>query len=80
MLYPKLQAVTPLDDYMLALVFSNGVKRIYDIKPNLTHKFYKQLNDVELFKRVKVTDGEIESPLSDDYSFFKCDISAAFLI
>lgn len=28
MTYPKLQAVTPLDNYMLALVFSNGEKRL----------------------------------------------------
>lgn len=67
MLYPKLQEVTPLDNYMLALVFSNGEKRVYDFKPNLAHKFYKQLNDVELFKKVTVNDGEIEWATGQDF-------------
>jgi hypothetical protein len=65
--YPTLKAVTPLDDYHLMLTFGNGEKRVYDFKPNLTHKFYSSLSDVKLFKAVSVVDGEIEWVTGQDF-------------
>jgi hypothetical protein len=65
--YPKLTAVTPFDDYRLVLVYDSGEKRVYDFKPNLSHKYYGQLADTRLFKSVSVVDGEIEWATGQDF-------------
>ena len=65
--YPTLVAVTPLDNFNLLLDFDDGVKRLYDFKPNLTHKFYKALADIRLFKEVSVNEGEIEWVTGQDF-------------
>ena len=65
--YPILKAVTPLDDYRLMLTFGENEKRLYDFKPNLTHKFYRSLSDIRLFKSVSVNDGEIEWVTGQDF-------------
>jgi len=59
-IYPKLKIVTPLDNHFLMLIFGENEKRLYDFKPNLCHKFYRPLADMNLFKKVSVNDGEIE--------------------
>lgn len=65
--YPKLLAVTPKDDYKLVLSFEGNERRVYDFAPNLIHKFYKQLEDIRLFKNVRVIDGEIEWATGQDF-------------
>jgi len=65
--YPLLKNATPLDDYCLMLIFEEDEKRIYDFKPNLSHKFYKALIDMRLFKTVSVNDGEIEWVTNQDF-------------
>ena len=65
--YPTLKAVTPLNDYRLMLTFEEEEKRLYDFKPNLSHKFYKALSDMRLFKSVSVNDGEIEWVTGQDF-------------
>ena len=65
--YPVLTAVTPLDDYRLALTFGDNERRIYDFKPNLSNKFYSPLADVKLFEKVSVADGEIEWVTGQDF-------------
>ena len=65
--YPTLRSVTPQDDFNLILDFADGEKRIYDFKPNLSHKFYKALADIRLFKAVTVNDGEIEWVTGQDF-------------
>ena len=65
--YPILKAVTPLDDYCLMLTFGENERRLYDFKPNLTHKFYRPLSDMRLFKSVSVNDGEIEWVTGQDF-------------
>jgi len=66
-IYPVLKSATPLDDQRLELVFEEGEKRIYDFKPNLGHRFYRPLSDMNLFKRVSVNDGEIEWATGQDF-------------
>ena len=66
-IYPKLKAVTPLDNHCLILVFGENEKRLYDFKPNLSHKFYRPLAEINLFKRVSVNDGEIEWVTGQDF-------------
>lgn len=65
--YPELKAATPLDDYRLMLVFGDDEERLYDFKPNLVHKFYRPLSDINLFKMVMVVDGEIEWVTGQDF-------------
>lgn len=65
--YPILKSVIPLDNYCLMLTFGDNEKRIYDFKPNLSHKFYKALIDVNLFRAVSVNDGEIEWITGQDF-------------
>ncbi|MDR1065158.1 MAG: DUF2442 domain-containing protein [Oscillospiraceae bacterium] len=65
--YPTLTAVTPLDNYRLELAYDGGERRVYDFKPNLSHKYYKQLADTRLFRSVSVTDGEIEWATGQDF-------------
>ena len=65
--YPVLTAVIPLDDYRLALTFGENERRLYDFKPNLSHKFYRALADIKLFKNVSVVDGEIEWVTGQDF-------------
>jgi hypothetical protein len=65
--YPILKAVTPLDDYKLLLVFGETEKRLYDFKPNLSHKFYKPLTNIAFFNKVSVNDGEIEWATGQDF-------------
>jgi len=57
--YPVLTEAIPLDGYQLALTFDGNEKRLYDFAPNLSHKFYRPLADMKLFKSVSVVDGEI---------------------
>ncbi|MCL1810215.1 MAG: DUF2442 domain-containing protein [Clostridiales bacterium] len=66
-MYPKLTAVTPLDDYQLALIYNESERRLYDFKPNLKHRFYSPLLDVRLFNSVSVVDGEIEWVTGQDF-------------
>ena len=65
--YPKLVAVTPLENYQLLLAFANKEKRVYDFKPNLKHSFYKALANEELFKKVSAVDGELEWVTGQDF-------------
>ena len=65
--YPVITAVKPLDDYRLALTFGNSEKRIYDFKPNLSHKYYQILSDINLFNRVSVNNGEVEWTTGQDF-------------
>jgi hypothetical protein len=67
MIYPKLKAAIPQDDHSLILLFDDDEKRIYDFKPNLDHKVYETLNDINLFRKVYVTDGEIEWVTGQDF-------------
>ena len=65
--YPKLKVATPLDNHLLMLIFGENEKRLYDFKPNLSHKFYRPLADINIFKRVSVNDGEIEWVTGQDF-------------
>lgn len=65
--YPVLVNAMPLDGYKLLLTFEKGEKRLYDFKPNLSHKFYRSLNDKMLFETVSVNDGEIAWATGQDF-------------
>ena len=55
-------AVTPLPDFMLDLVFANGEKRRFDMKPLLTMNPWRRLAHSQLFERVRVDYGTVVWP------------------
>ena len=66
-IYPKLANITPMEDHKLLLEFTNGEKRIYDFKPNLTHKYYRKLTNIAFFNSVSIIDGDIAWSTGQDF-------------
>ena len=60
MLRPKAIDVKPLDNYLLEITFNNGEKKIFDVKPYLEFKQFKELKDEKVFKKVKIAGLSIE--------------------
>ncbi len=46
--------VIPLEDYRLLLTFTNGEKRVYDMKPYLDTNAYRKLNDISFFNTAHI--------------------------
>ncbi|WP_035270702.1 DUF2442 domain-containing protein [Desulfitibacter alkalitolerans] len=59
-MYLAIIDVKPLSDYQLLLTFENGEKRIFDMKPYLDKGVFKELEDEEKFKSVRVSFDSIE--------------------
>lgn len=50
----KVVDVKPLPDYKLALSFSNGVSKLYDVTPLLELPVFQALKDVKVFNQVDI--------------------------
>ena len=57
---PKAIDVKPLKNYMLELIFDNGEKKLFDVKPYLKFKAFKELENEEEFRKVKIAGLSIE--------------------
>ena len=57
---PYVKSVKPLDDYCLLLTFENSQKRIFDLKPYLNKGVFARLQNIALFKTVRVVSGSVE--------------------
>jgi hypothetical protein len=57
---PYVKSVQPQDDYCLLLTFENGEKRKFDLKPYLSKGVFTRLQNVALFKTVRVISGSVE--------------------
>jgi len=55
-------SVTAQKDYTLLLVFENGEKRRFDMKPLLDRKPFSRLKDSGLFLKAKVAYGTVVWP------------------
>ena len=42
-------------DYTITITYDNGVRKLYDIKQHMDIKYFKCLEDIEKFKKVKHT-------------------------
>ena len=60
MLRPKPVEVTPLDNYNLSLVFDNGEHKIFDVKPLINGEWFGELQNMSIFKTVKIADNTVE--------------------
>ena len=58
-LLPCVREVTALNDYRLSLIFTNGERRIFDVKPLISLGVYKPLQNKKFFESVRVADDSI---------------------
>lgn len=59
-MYLAIKDVKPSEDYILILTFENNEIRLFNMKPYLQKGIFKDLNDIQLFKTVKVSFDSIE--------------------
>ena len=57
---PKAIDVIPLKNYMLEVLFNNGEKKIFDVKPYLKFEPFKELENENEFRKVKIGGLSIE--------------------
>lgn len=63
---PRVKNVEPTEDYQVLLEFKNGEKKIYDLNPLLDFGIFKELRDLNYFKRVSLDCGTIAWPNGQD--------------
>jgi hypothetical protein len=64
---PRVQHVTPNQDYTLTLTFTNGEIRRFDVKPYLQRGIFKELQNISIFNAVKPSLGSIQWPQGQDF-------------
>ncbi|MBQ2937962.1 MAG: DUF2442 domain-containing protein [Clostridia bacterium] len=57
---PKAIDVKILENYKLKVLFDNGEKKIFDVKPYFKFKIFKELEDINKFKKVKISGLSLE--------------------
>ena len=63
---PRVQEVTPLEDYTLRLVFTNGERGLYNCSALLDFGVFKELRDKSYFRQVKAGHGTVTWPHEQD--------------
>lgn len=66
---PKVLNVEPTDDHQLIVTFENGEKKKMDISPYLEKGVFRELKEINYFKRVAVSFGSIMWPHEQDLSY-----------
>ena len=64
---PRVKDVTPNSDHTLTLVFDNGERKVFDVKPYLDKGIFKELKDLRIFNAVRPFLGCIEWPHGQDF-------------
>ena len=64
---PGVKDVKPNPDYTLTLVFDNGERKVFDVKPYLDKGIFKELKDIKIFNAVHPFLGSIEWPNGQDF-------------
>ncbi len=64
----KVITVKVNDDYSLDLKFNDGSVRKFDIKPYLDYPIFKDLKNLDYFKRVRIAFGTVQWPNEQDIS------------
>ena len=65
---PKITHVKAGTEHKLYINFKGGGTRLFDIKPYLTKGVFKELQDDQYFKKVRLVWGGIEWPHEQDLS------------
>ncbi len=58
----ELKRVKAGPDYTLILTFDNGEVKVFDMKPYLSLGIFKELKDLKLFKKVRMSFDTVEWP------------------
>jgi hypothetical protein len=66
---PYVKAVHPLEDYELEVLFENGERRRFDMKPYLQRGVFVRLRNRALFQAAQVVAGSVEWPGALDLSY-----------
>jgi hypothetical protein len=66
---PFVISVRTQDDYVLDLLFDNGERRLFDVKPYLTLGVFARLQNLALFRSARVVSGSVEWPDDLDLSY-----------
>ena len=64
----KVIAVKANDDFSLDLKFNGGSVKRFDVKPYLERGVFKELNDLNYFKKVLIAFGTVQWPDEQDIS------------
>ena len=70
MTYPKLVSVRADTAYHLHLYYDNGEARLYGFTPNLSHPYYRALQNPAVFSQVSVIHGDLEWASGQDFCPF----------
>lgn len=57
---PKAIDAKVLKNYEIEVLFDNGEKRIFDVKPYFKFKIFEELKDIKKFKSLKISGLSIE--------------------
>ena len=52
MLYPKITSVKAHDDYKIILCYETGVKKLFNVLPYISGRWYEELRNNNYFKTV----------------------------
>ena len=63
---PRVVAVTPTDDFKLEITFTNGETGVFDCSHLLNFGVFKELEDLDYFKRAFVDGGTVVWPHEQD--------------
>jgi len=66
---PYVKAVYARDDYRLEVLFENGERRMFDMKPYLQHGVFVRLQNRAIFQAARVVAGSVEWPGGLDLSY-----------
>jgi len=66
---PYVKQVQPLDGYRLELLFENGERRVFDVKPYLHRGVFARLQNPATFCAARVMAGSVEWPGGVDLSY-----------
>lgn len=63
---PRISKVSPIKNYQLNLVFTNGEKGVYDCSDLLNFGVFNELKDWHYFSKARVIDGTVVWPHEQD--------------
>ncbi|MCY3871868.1 MAG: DUF2442 domain-containing protein [Gemmatimonadetes bacterium] len=66
---PFVKQVRPLENYQLEVIFENGERRIFDVKPYLKRGVFVRLQNHAVFQAVRGVAGSVEWPDELDLSY-----------
>ncbi len=66
---PYVKSVEIVDEERLDLVFENGERRLFDVKPYLSRGIFSRLKNPSLFRAARVVSGSVEWPGGLDLSY-----------